>query len=414
MKSLEEIKLREICKEEDYHSDDSFVGLRYKKEGIEVVFPVGYDIGEENDIVRRNILSLLYILSEFADKTIEDAKTQSLNTNTGFPIFSYIYLIRDYLANGLYMEKESSYSVRKRGKINWGRTIKSQKAYPSNGSFVYLDYVVKESTINQNELITLIHETCLFRSFEKIGWLYTSYKPPKPRLDFNQPFFEKIVLQCMSKTFNDKKKEFFGHLLNVIKNESNEDMIEEFTYGTNRFEYVWEKMIDYMFGINDKEKYFPHSKWHLSSGDKDNSALEPDTIMIKDGIAYILDAKYYKYGVTGVSSHLPATSSIAKQIIYAEYIENNRMTDENGNVLKTYNAFLLPFSKNGDHFKTNKNYKYVGYAEADWKSYRTEKKNDYEHVEGILMDINYLMNNCTRRSKTDIDELSELIVDSFE
>ena len=411
---LEETRLSEICKEEDYYSDDSFVGIRYRTDGIEVVFPMGYNIGTENDVVRRNILSLLYILSEFTDKTKANVKTDQNKNTSGFPIFSYIFLIRDYLANGLYMEKESNYSIRKCGKINWTKTIKTQKAYLSNGSWVYLDYVVKDSTINQNELITLIHEACLYRCFEKVGWLYTQYKPQEPRMEYNQCFFEKVVLQCLSKTFNDKKKELFGHLLNIIRNESNDDSLEDFTYGTYRFEYVWEKMIDRMFGISEKDIYFPHSKWHVNSVDKDNSALEPDTIMIKDGIAYIIDAKYYKYGLTNVVGHLPATSSIAKQIIYAEYIENNRMTDDNGNVLKTYNVFLMPFSKHGKYFKTDKNYKYIGYADADWKKYRKEGSHAYEHVEGILMDINYLMDNCTRKSKPDIDELAEFVLASFE
>lgn len=404
-------RLRDICREVDIYSDDSFVGIRYKRNGIEVVFPMGYEIGEDDDTVRRNILTLLYILSEFTEKAEADNKLQSQLNKSGFPVFSYIYLIRDFLANGLYVEKENNYTTAKRGKINWGKTIKTQKAYPSQGSLVYLDYIVKNSTINQNELITLVHEACLYRCFERIGWLYTSYKPPKPRLEFDKKFFETIVIQGISKTYNDKKRALFGHMLNVIREESNEDLLEDFTYGTYRFEYVWEKMIDHMFGIIDKDKYFPHSNWHILNGNKENSALEPDTIMIKDGIAYILDAKYYRYGVTNQPKHLPATSSISKQIIYAEYIEDKEMTDNDGRKLKTYNAFILPFSKNGKYFKTDRNYKYIGYADADWKSHFDH---DYEHVEGILMDINYLMENCSRQKQSDIDELAELIVSSFE
>ena len=41
-------------------------------------------------------------------------------------------------------------------------------------------------------------------------------------------------------------------------------------------------------------------------------------------------------------------------------------------------------------------------------------KNDYEHVEGILLDINYIMDNCSRQSRADIEELSKLIIESFE
>lgn len=402
---MEELNLHELCRNVDIFSDDSFVGIRCKNNNIEVVFPMGYQIGDNNDDVRKDILLLLNILSEFTDKSTADLKTKSMDQRTGFPIFSYIYLIRDFLSNGLYVEKEKNYTVGKRGKINWSKTIKTQRAYPTKNSFIYLDYVVGDSSINQNELITLVHEACVYRCFDKIGWLYTSYKPQEPRMTFDKHFFESIVMQSMAKTFNDKKKELFRHLLNVIREESNEEFLEAFTYGTYRFEYVWENMIDYMFGISDKEKYFPHSNWHLNGSDKENSALEPDTIMIKDGIAYVLDAKYYKYGITAIPGHLPATSSIAKQIIYAEYIEDNKLCDEDGNVLKTYNAFIMPFSKQGKYFKTEKNYKYIGYADAEWKDF----EHDYEHVQGILLDTNYIMEHCSRLSIEDIDELAELI-----
>jgi hypothetical protein len=60
--------------------------------------------------------------------------------------------------------------------------------------------------------------------------------------------------------------------------------------------------------------------------------------------------------------------------------------------------------------KSDKNFVYFGYADADWKSF----ENDYEHIEGIFVDVNYLMDNCIRHSKRDIEVLSQLIIESFE
>ncbi len=407
---MNEINLENICRNVDIYSQDSFVGIRCKEDNIEVIFPMGYKLGKENVEIRKNILSLMQILSEFTNRKDSEWNKESKKGTTEFPFYSYLHIIRDYLANGYYVEKEIKYNVAKRGKINWNRTIKTQKFYASENGFIYLDFVVKDNSINQKELITLVHEACVFRCFKKLGWLYTSFMPAQPRLEFDKKLFETVVIQSMEKTFNDNKRELFGHLLKVIKEESNEEVVADFTFGTTRFEYVWENMIDYMFGVENKEDYFPHSNWHLKSTNKKNSALEPDTIMIKDSIAYILDAKYYKYGITNDPGHLPETSSIAKQIIYAEYIEQNKMTDNEGNVLKTYNAFIMPFSKTGKYFKTDKNYKYIGFADADWK----DIQNHYEHIEGILLDINYIMDNYSRRSKNDIEELSQLILDSFE
>ena len=42
----------------------------------------------------------------------------------------------------------------------------------------------------------------------------------------------------------------------------------------------------------------------------EGSALEPDTIMLQNGKCYILDAKYYNYGISWNPNALPASSSI--------------------------------------------------------------------------------------------------------
>lgn len=407
---MNEIELKEICRNVDIFSDDSFVGIKCKNNSIQITFPMGYKIGEENDSIRKNILLLVQALTTFSEETSGEVKKRSKECVNGFPILSYLFIISDYLSNGYYVENEIKYHTSKRGKVNWNKTIRTQKPYPSPKGFVYLDFVVRDNSINQNELITLVHRSCVYLCFCKLGWLYTSYIPEEPQLEFNKELFESIVMSSMGKTFNDKKRELFGHMLNVIREESNDKSHKEFVLGTTRFEYVWEKMIDQMFGIGNKEDYFPHTTWHLANIEKSNSPLEPDTLMIKNGIAYILDAKYYKYGITGNPAHLPATSSIAKQIVYAEYIEANRMKDSDGNILKTYNAFLMPFSKDSILFHSEENYKYIGYADAEWKT----NQNDYEKVEAILVDINYLIENCSGKSQKDINILSSLISTSID
>ncbi|SER85570.1 LlaJI family restriction endonuclease [Lachnobacterium bovis] len=407
---MDKFNLIDICKNVDLYSEDTFIGVKCENNTINVIFPIGFNIGENNNEVRSNILCLLQTLGKFSQSSNSVLKTPDEKKKKGFPLFSYLYIIKDYLLNGYYVEKEIKYKQAKRGKINWNKTIRTQKPYPVNNSFVYLDFVVKDLSINQNELITLVHQACVYKCFKKLGWLYTSYIPQRPKLKFDQKLFEIVVKQSLNQTFDDKKRMLFNHMLNVIADASEEDDMESFSFGTNRFEYVWENMIDYVFGIDNKEYYFPSSNWHLSGNSKKNSVLEPDTIMMKDGIAFVLDAKYYKYGVTAIPAHLPSTSSIAKQIIYAQYIEKNNMKDKDGNILKTYNAFLMPYSKNGKYFPTTKNYKYIGYADAEWEKFN----NNYEHVEGILVDINHLMYSCVRNNREEINQLSDLILKSFE
>ena len=97
-----------------------------------------------------------------------------------FPLQSYMYLIKDFFVRGYYKEQEVLYKVAKSGKINWNRTIKTQKPYVQDMDVFYLDFVTKKNSVKENELITLIHEYCVYESFERIGWLYTEMMPKKP------------------------------------------------------------------------------------------------------------------------------------------------------------------------------------------------------------------------------------------
>jgi hypothetical protein len=99
-------------------------------------------------------------------------------------------------------------------------------------------------------------------------------------------------------------------------------------FGAENFEYVWERMIVKVFGVKNKRDFFPRTYWrHLPKNNTslhENDTLEPDTIMIMDvrgkRRAFVLDAKYYRFGVMGSPLHLPSSSSLNKQITYGEYV----------------------------------------------------------------------------------------------
>ncbi|WP_073507733.1 LlaJI family restriction endonuclease [Streptobacillus notomytis] len=158
-----------------------------------------------------------------------------------------------------------------------------------------------------------------------------------------------------------------------------------FFFGTNNFEYVWEKMIDFNFGEDNKNLYFPKTSWYLiNEGKRSKSALEPDTIMKVDDSIFIIDAKYYRYGDSKDHIELPHSSSINKQITYGEYVATSpKFKDKNGQSPLVYNLFLMPFNKEGKMFPSKENMLYIGEARGDWKS----SASPYERVQGILIDI---------------------------
>lgn len=54
-------------------------------------------------------------------------------------------------------------------------------------------------------------------------------------------------------------------------------------------------MIDKAFGIENKEQYFPRTRWLLDYGrQKVKTPLQPDSIMIYNDKVYVLDAKLYR------------------------------------------------------------------------------------------------------------------------
>lgn len=133
-----------------------------------------------------------------------------------------------------------------------------------------------------------------------------------------------IVRDKLARTFDDKRKTLFQNMKDMLEYLDEKTSDKRFYFGTDNFDHVWERLIDRAFGEQDKDKYFPRSRWLLDYGTyKEKHPLMPDTIMIYNGKYYVLDAKCYRYGVTNIPDHLPNGSSINKQITYGEYLEQH-------------------------------------------------------------------------------------------
>lgn len=399
--------LWERCEISSNKDEDSFVGIRVKDNDIRITFPMGYNLVESDDkVIRKEILSLLSILKKFnKKKNSEESFERSQQSVLEFPIISYQHLILDYFSNGYYSEKEVDYSSANKGKINWKRTIQKKKPFLADDNAVYLDFIVKKNIINTNTILTRIHEYCVYESFIKLGWLYTDILPMQPLIKFNKKMFVAVLNEAIAQTFNDNKKQLFIAMRNVVNSVNEGDTLsKECSYGTRSFEYVWERMIDYVFGESNKEVYFPKARWTLVGKTEsiESSSLQPDTIIRTDDKIYIIDAKYYKYGMTGNPLNLPASSSIQKQITYGEYLTSSKFKEVYGQIFsqdKIYNAFVMPFNKDK---KKEDEYKLVGIANADWK--HSDKQ--YENVVGLLLDTKHLMDSCYRQNGVEINKLS--------
>lgn len=397
---MSDFSIRDKCKVNTNRDADTFVGIMCKDGEINVNFPLGFHISDDDRALRKDMLLMLgAIESTVGHKLSEISEVSEGTVETGFPIPAYLYIIKDYFERGYYIEREVEYTVSKRGKINWSRTIKTQRPVIQDDDVYYLDFVTRRNAANEKQIITLIHELCVYESFEKMGWLFTSAMPTRPRIKKNDKYFTAVLNDKLSRTFNDKNKKLFGNMIKVIKNMRDDGESTDFRYGTYRFEYVWESLIDRVFGIEDKAEYFPKTSWKVNGRMHDNASLEPDSIMINGNKIYVLDAKYYKFGATGRLTDLPESSSINKQITYGEYVAMNKA---NGKTV--YNAFIMPFDSNDENWNKPEIYA-IGDAVGNW---RTNDK-EYEHIQGILIDVKYLMQITVREDANEIMKLAKCI-----
>ena len=406
-----DFKLRDKCSVNTNRNADTYEGIKCEKGDYSIHFPLGFHVSDTDKELRKDILLLLNAIKETTMKkeseTYSDFRTYS---QLDFPFQAFLAVIYDYYNRGYYREQEMIYNTSKRGKIDWNRTIKTQKPSMQEGQAFYLEFVTKRNSIKENELITLIHEYCVYDSFEKIGWLFTDKLPTRPRLKFNYKLFKSVIREKLSRTFNDKNKKLFRNMLAIIDYEGEENDHRKYIYGTNRFEYVWEMMINQVFGIRDKERFFPKTKWRLER-EYSNANLEPDSIMLYNDKIYILDAKYYKFGQTGLPWDLPESTAINKQITYGEYVaESKKFDKEFGKDRIVYNAFIMPYDSRNQKWNSGSNIISIGDAVSDWKT----GEKIYEHVQGILVDVKYLMLLGMSSNKEEIKKMANCIEDSVE
>ena len=160
---MRKVDIRSKCRVNSNREMDTFVGLRCNDGDISINFPLGYHISEDDNELRKDIILLLTTLSANTErKESEILKRGNVFDEVEFPLQSYMYLIKDFFVRGYYKEQEVLYKVAKSGKINWNRTIKTQKPYVQDMDVFYLDFVTKKNSVKENELITLIHEYCVY------------------------------------------------------------------------------------------------------------------------------------------------------------------------------------------------------------------------------------------------------------
>ena len=434
-------KINDICHcDAKTDSGDEFVGIRCIKANdgkyeTRIDFPMGYFkdeaaisiLSEEN--LRENVMNLFSVLADadLMSNIREDSSIAAISDETketAFPMLAYLNVIRNYLDNGYITEREVEFKRKAHGKVNWNRTIKMTKPVvdEDESNLVYLDLIARKVNYNEDCLITLVHKFCVHDALNRLGFLFGIEPTEEPILDFEYELFCSAVNAKLSKTFNDRDLHLLSDLAKIIEflaEHCTEDGINsEYYFGVNKFAPVWEAMVDRIFGTATREEkkniYNPHL-WFVAENsnkpegekyqdeeenDTDDdaeskrSSLRPDTIMVDDDNLFVLDSKYYKFGITHNKAHLPGAESVCKQMAYAEYVEQKRgYAPEH-----IFNAFIMPYcadavdsiaSLQNDDGATPFGMKFEGYIYGDWK----DDSKPYHKIACILLDVKSVMQN---------------------
>lgn len=400
------------------YEEDNFVGIRYKKDKIYLYLPLGYDKSnfdtdsELSSIQKADLLLLLKTVNLVKNSNQDYTEFgKDVGGNEEIPYNSFLWIISDYFNNGLYQEIEKVNTQKNKGKINWKKTLNSEH-YFSDESVVFINPYYS-SNIQKNNLITELNNYCLHKSLEYIGFLFGQVKLPECNLKHNIvkkncKIYIDIINKELSKSFNDRKKLLLINMKRILDMTYESDGINQNSYGTRRYEYAWEKMVNDNLGSRiDISEYFPNAYWTiLGKTDEDKSKLRPDSILINKDKLYILDAKYYKYGITSNMNDLPHTDSIQKQITYGDHISNHKEKYgfEKDNI---FNAFILPFNKKTNPFTSDENIKYLGFANSAWRDKKVEYP--YEKIALLLFDTKYMIDCYYKKEKADLIDLMNKI-----
>ena len=435
----------------DEKKDKSFVGIKIEDNRPKIYFPMGYRASKPSeDVCKRDFYQLIAVLNDKSLQSYfseEDLKKSQLD----FPFYAYLSVLQYYLDFGYFVESETIYKKGFSGKISWPRTIKRIKPQvvkdeEGRHQVVYLNLITRKMSYREDNLITLVHKFCVKESARLIGLLYgvSENEVEEPELIFDYELFAEVIQDKIAATFNDKHLELFHAMLKMVRYLENRDnrgedgSENEPLFGVNTFAPVWEAMVDKIFGKLPqgvaKDKFNPHLRWNdgcrdekldeseeeIVLNDSKRSTLRPDTIMIMGESVYILDSKYYKYGLTGFNSHLPGAESVCKQMAYAEYVETHLkeipafagMTSHG-----VYNAFIMPYCADTGiwdeiaavaELPRNDVYamKRVGYIYGDWKNVKDENR-PYHKIHCILLDMKSVMRNYANNLAAQ-SELAEL------
>lgn len=304
-----------------------------------------------------------------------------IETVTSYNLLSImVFLIKDYLENGVYQKQESILELNGNGDINWDKTINETFTLLKNNRPFYPDLITKKNQLNEHDYFKRLHQTIVTKCSETMSEtglldLFSLDKiEDSEEMIFDFGDLDYILYELekeMSIQYNTRRL-FLLKLMHAFISESGsfEKSDGVHIFGTSNYKHVWEticqttldddlkKPIGELVLPKELDSSYDNSNdtllsiiekpcWNIES-DSENAIKRlfpqgtfiPDCVKIVGNCLYIYDAKYYvpKIGEKNITGQ-PGIEDVSKQflyqLVYKKFMEEHEIE-------KVSNYFLMP------------------------------------------------------------------------
>lgn len=328
-----------LYKKEDGLFHFEFVGILIVKDNVMFCMPKYARNSDKKTIVKQ----LLSLFGEYSkrEKLDEDELESfgSIDSNNTYNMLSVlIFLLNDYLENGLYSNEKNICVLNGEDEINWLKTIDELQPLINEGEPVYLEYFTNFTENDEENYFRQLHRYILNESSKRLNELglieFLGFEPITFEIDVDTLGTPESILSRISKELNvqfiNRKQLLLKAMASFISNEKMET--DNFTisfYGTRSFHVIWEKTCGYILDnkYDTVKKLIAQPRWTTLGGKVHKAAtLIPDIISITRDSFIISDAKYYSIKLTNDKLEgNPGVEDVTKQYLYQlafdEYIK---------------------------------------------------------------------------------------------
>lgn len=338
-------------------------------------------ISKETENLTNDFIKVLEVIKRLNRRELKLTLAHDTADTNNMPILAIILeIIRQYMANGLYIKNEQIQEFNGDGEINWERTIGETEAMLMKNRPFYPDMYTEQNQWNENDYFHRLHKCIVAECYQYIN----SYELAKMLningdMKYNKKLNDfgstKVIIQKLKKELANQFvtwKKIAIRLMIAYLNKSTQKHERQSIvyYGTNAINITWEKACAAVLGnqmdvsimnikhLDDEAKkqykdtlgkIIEHPIWvpaeALAESGPAADTLIPDTVAVKLNkdnklLLVIYDAKYYNIRLTSDSvSGQPGIESITKQYLY--HLAYKDFMEKSG-INEIENVFLFP------------------------------------------------------------------------